>query len=354
MKSNIKSEMNKIKIPNELDSYIESGVNSAYNVKKISKGKSFASISKLSRRKKSLYVIGATLVVLLLCINTLLHSKTVMVFASELPLTSSLFNLNPLSEQITSDLEKKDFYTKNMDISVSVFFNNEITIKVKENPEYFASIKNDLKNTVENFLNEENYELFQVKVEKGGGTYSLSNTQKLEKEKVHTEIVESLSKIKVKSNYIFVEPIDKYISVHIKNSMQKEKELLKYAQSIKSKLVRITDLNGYEIHVIASGPKESVNDDGSSFRPLTDLDAKIGKLARELTENEKYKVTGFSFKENPLTFKINTSVTTSDTEHGKYLKSLVREYLESSSTPPVLKSDSYQLFIYSANGKQIQ
>ena len=50
-----------------------------------------------------------------------LQSKTLYVLASEIPVISDVFKLDPFSYQIIDELDKNDYYTDNIDFGVSLF-----------------------------------------------------------------------------------------------------------------------------------------------------------------------------------------------------------------------------------------
>ncbi|MUK86826.1 hypothetical protein GMD78_00215 [Ornithinibacillus sp. L9] len=356
MKNNVKSEINKIEVPKQLDSYIQSGVESATKNRGEQVNKKIRlSFVQIFKNKKILYTLGAGAIVFILLLTTLLQSKTMLVYASEVPFISSMFNLKPLPEQIIDELEEKDYYTDNIDISVPVFSGKEILISLGGTSNYQYSIMDDIRITVERFLHNNQYDSFTVNVQQQDdqASYHITNAQQTEKENMEQEIKGLVSELNIDIEHVFVEPLDKYISVTVNASINNEKELQEYAQSIKKELLDHTDFKEYEFHVTVSGPEVSVGNDGSTLKPLTDLDKKIGGLAGMLTGNEMYKVTGFSYKEDPLIFEIKTSVSSSEEEHGIYLQNVIGDYFNSTNVPPVIEKDSYQLYIYSKDGKKI-
>ncbi|MFD1172986.1 hypothetical protein [Oceanobacillus picturae] len=353
MKTNIKSEIDKIEIPDELDTVVKAGVDMAYKGRKQRNNKRLSKYFKTTKKHKLIYTGCILAIAIILLLNTMVQSKTLYVFASEIPVISDVFELDPLSYQLIDELDKQDYYTDNIEVGVSLFPGKEITIRLGGTSDYQGAIGDEIKLTVEKFLQREGYDSFGINLEKQNEqiTYSLSEDQRLEKVNMEESIKETLSNLNVKPKYIFAEPLEKYVSVSVSTAIQNEDELREYAQSVKTKLIDHMEFMGYEVHVTAVGPGMSVDNDRSTLRPLTDLDEKITGLAQLLTEKKVYKVSGFSFKEDPLTFTIETSVDSTDKEHGEYLQNVIEDYLNSTDIPPAV--ESYQLYIYSKDGKEI-
>lgn len=351
MKTNIKSEIDKIEIPDELDTVVKAGVDMAYKGMQQGNKKSLSAYFKT--RKKHIITGCVLAIAFILLINTMVQSKTLYVFALEIPVISNVFKLDPLSYQIIDELDKNDYYTDNIDVGVSFFSGKEITISLGGTPDYQEAIGDQIKQTVEKFLQREGYDSFAINLEKQDEqiTHNLSRDQRVEKVNMEEKIKGTLSDLNIESKYIFVEPLEKYVSVSVSTALQNEDELRDYAQFAKTKLIDHMEFMGYEVHVTAVGPRMSVDNDRSTLKPLTDLDRKIGRLAHLLTEKKAYKVSGFSFKEEPLTFTIKTTVDSTDKEHGEYLRNVIEDYLNSTDIPPEV--ESYQIYIYSKDGKEI-
>ncbi|MFD2628009.1 hypothetical protein [Oceanobacillus kapialis] len=353
MKTNIKSEIDQIELPDELDTVVKAGVDKAYKGMQQRKKKGLSAYFK-NHKKNRIVLAGCILAIaFILLINTMVQSKTLYVFASEIPVIADVFEIDPLTNQIKDELDKHDYYTENIEVGVSLFPGKEISISLGGTSDYQGAIGDQLKQTVEKFLQREGYHSFAINLEKQDEQipYSLSNEQRMEKVNMEGKIKGTLSNLNIEPKSIFVEPIEKYVSVSVSTDIQSEDELRKHAQTVKMKLIDHMEFMGYEVHVTAVGPEMSVDNDRSTVKPLTDLDEKITHLAQLLTEKKIYKVTSFSFKEEPLTFTIETNVDSTDKEHGHYLQNVIEDYLNSTNIPPAV--ESYRIDIYSKDGNKI-
>ncbi len=344
MNDKVKQQIDTIEIPDELDERIKLGATLASNER-----------TKKPNKRKITFVAGIAVVTCLLLVNTMMHSKTVVAYIAEIPMLSTIFNLDPLTEQIYAELEENDYDMDNIDgIHISLFSGNEVSITIGGTQNYQAAFNDKIKQTVELFLKKEGYSKFHVEVieQTEPFVYNLTEEQKKEKEQMEQEIETILMRSQIDYEYLEVEPLEKNIYLQVSIATNEESLLKEHSTSLKKDLEREVDVGEYDLFVSASGPDVTVGDN-YTLRPATELDKAITHLAVELTEKKDYHVTGFSYTEEPLTFTINTSVSSSDKEHGKYLEDVIHQYLESTDVAPSLHGTSYEVVIYSEDGKQM-
>ena len=354
MNDKIKKKIDKIRIPEELDHRVKLGASLASNEK--SSGKKRKNFTSFVRKKrKTAYIVGIALITCLLLFNSILHSKTVLAYISEIPIVSNIFNLEPLTELIYTELEEKDYNINYIDgVHISLFNGNKVSITMGGTENFQAAYKQKLKQTVELFLQKNDYHAFDVQIieQTDPIIYDLTEDQQKEKERMEQEIEAMLLRSDVDYEYIEVEPLEKNIHVQVHTSTNDEAQLKEHSLFVKNNMESELEFGDYNLFVSSSGPDVMVGDN-YTLRPATDLDMSITKLAVDLTENKDYQVTGFSNTDEPLTFTISTSVDSSDKEHGKFLETVIHQYFESPDVAPSLNGASYEVIIYSKDEKQI-
>ncbi|MDP1420382.1 DUF4030 domain-containing protein [Peribacillus simplex] len=79
-------------------------------------------------------------------------------------------------------------------------------------------------------------------------------------------------------------------------------------------------------------------------------------IAEGLMSKKEFKVTGVSYKGNPLRFIISTSILSSDPEAkalGTEIESMIVEFLKSEEISPILGKESYEITVKSKDKKKI-
>ena len=110
-----------------------------------------------------------------------------------------------------------------------------------------------------------------------------------------------------------------------------------------------TNYGNYKVQVTNSTPIiiKKENDIGS------DITSKIGE---GLLSKKEYKVTEIGYIEDPLTFNIKTSVSSSDSSSktlAQKIEKEVNQLLELKTVSSKLEGKSYKVIIYSKDGKKI-
>ncbi|TQS75242.1 hypothetical protein DX933_07505 [Ornithinibacillus gellani] len=161
-----------------------------------------------------------------------------------------------------------------------------------------------------------------------------------------------LDELRVAYEYIEIVPLDKKIFIQVRTSLTDSEALQKYIEKVKRKLEDQTNYKLYAFDISASG-SDVVVGDNYTLSPTTDLQKNITQLAHALTEKEKYKVIGFSYKEKPLTFEIRTSASAKDQSHSQQLEEIIHAYFQSPDVVTSLKGETYEVIIYSKDEKRI-
>lgn len=344
MNDKVKQEIDTIRIPDELDHRITVGATLASNERR-----------RKPNKRKVASIAGIAIIACLLMFNTIMHSKTALAYIAEIPMLSNIFNLDPLPELIYAELEDKNYDVNYIDgIHISLFNGNKVEITIAGTEKYRAAHKQKIKQTVELFLQREDYHKFHVQIieQTDPFIYNMTEEQQQEKERMEQEIETILLRSDIDYEYLEVEPLEKNIYVQVGTSTNDEVHLKEHSLLVKNDIEHELDIGGYNLFVSSSGPDVTVGDN-YTLRPETDLDKSITQLAVELTGKKDYQVTGFSYSEEPLTFTIRTSVDSSDLEHGKYLEDVIHQYFESTDVAPSLHGTSYEVMIYSEDGKQM-
>lgn len=350
MKNNIKSEIDKIEIPTELDHHIKTGV---YSDESAGHYKTKKPYYYFFRTKKRRHIASMLLLLTIFGFVIFNGQKTLLVLASEQPVISSIFKLEPLSEQLFAVLEERDYRIEG--ISVLIIPKKEIDISLAGTKEYKEVVEGDIIQTTQQFLEDEGYDKFAINVNeyKETASYDLTESEKEEKYTMEKTIDSVLSELEVDLLRMEVYPTDKIIYINIATTtINGEENLREYSKTVTQELENKTNFKEYEFYFSVTGNEQTV-DSRSSFTPLDKIDIKIGELGRELTEKQEYKVTNFSFTEEPLTFHISTSAESSDKEHGKYLEGIITDYLQSSNVEPALQNNSFEIIIYSNDERKI-
>lgn len=334
-----KNEIDKIEVPeHKLNSAIKNGMEKGKKQKK-----------RPSKNKKVLYLTAAALLFFSLLFGSAFIFSPIGTVASKIPYLGSIFETKAVSAVIMDELEEKGYSLNS--VSDSYIPKKEIEVNVIGSNDYYNSVKNDIKEDVQQILKAKGYDSYSISITKFKESVEPKLTVKQQKEKsvITEEISHKLKQSNYKFNTVDVDPMSKEIFINLKGSITyyngNKDEVKKAAEEALNK----TNYDGYGIQATHSTP--------IVIKKVEDIGSKITSVIGEgLLSKKKYKVTEVSYTEEPLTFNIKTSVNSSDPSAKTLSQSIekeVNQLMELKNVSSKLEGKSYKVIIYSKDDKKI-
>jgi len=335
----LKSEIDKIKVPEDkLNFAVQKG---------IEKGKKQK--IKPSKNKTAMYVSAAAILFFSVFIGSAFVFAPVGTVASKIPYLGAVFQSDEVSDVIMKNLEEKG-YTINS-VSVSYIPTKEVEVNVMGNDDYYNSVKGDIKDEVNKILNAKEYDTYDIKITKFKESKNPGLTKQQQKDKkIITEAISNkMAQEKYNFNTIEVDPFGKEIFIDLKGDISYYDDNKDKVKKAAQEELNGTNYGSYKVQVTNSTPIiiKKENDIGS------DITSKIGE---GLLSKKEYKVTEIGYIEDPLTFNIKTSVSSSDSSSkalAQKIEKEVNQLLELKNVSSKLEGKSYKVIIYSKDGKKI-
>lgn len=334
----LKSEIDKIEVPeHKLNSVIKNGIEKGKKQEK-----------RPFKNKNVLYLTTAAILFFSLFVGSAFIFSPIATVASKIPYLGSIFESEPLSEVIFKELEDKGYSLNGVGNSYKP--KREIEVSVIGTNDYYNSVKNDIKEDVQQILKAKGYDSYSISVNK----FKESVEPKLTKEQqneisiIKETISDKLNQLNYEFNAIDVDPFNKEVFINLKESMQDYNDNKGKVKKAAEEVLNGINYENYKIKASQSTLLIKKEDDIGSKVTST--------IGEGLLSKKEYKVTEVGYIEEPLTFNIKTSVDSSNPSAktlSQNIEKEVKQLLELKSVASKLDGKSYKLIIYSKDGKRL-
>lgn len=347
MDNKIKQEVDNIEIPDELHRRVIMGLekvkndnsNQLSNITNIKK--------KSSLRRKITYCCGTAVLLFLLFIGSAFVFPPIAVVASKIPYLNLIFQPNTVDVMIFDKLKERGYKIN----STSIIYNpkKSIEVRVEGSDDYYNKIKSNIEQIVKEILYSKGYDSYTVKVikEENNKGFNLSKEDSREKLTIENDLTNLLKQFDYQLGTVEVDPTDKLIFVSILGSNE---NYLKIKNEVEKTIIEYTKKNkykGYKINITNENMNLVKVNKGAQITPT---------IAEKLMSKKKYKVTGVGFKENPLTFTVNTSILSTDPKAkdlGIVIEKIIVDTIKTEKIKSLIGNESYNIIINSKDRKKI-
>lgn len=345
MDNNIKEEVHKIDIPEDLNNRVILGMDNA----KRDMEKNHLNLKKKKKKKwgiKGSLLIAAAVLLLGISLSISNSSPALAQVVSKIPYLNSLLQSKPVMDLISEELDKEGFIVYGIDTIYKP--EKEVRIRLADDEGYDNNAKKEVEKIAEQILKSKGYNAYSINV----GMFvreedTLSKEEKKDIEVLEKELLEEFKEKNYKSTSLSVDPVDRKISVNIGKSKEYYEQIRDEVEITIIDVLKSRDYTGYEIAL--SNVIVKINPSGKSalIEP---------SLSDALLSKKEYKVTGISFTDTPLKFYIKTSIMSNDSnakKEGEKLDVMINEFFETPEIEQILGNDPYEVIIYSKDKKRI-
>ncbi|MFF2286680.1 DUF4030 domain-containing protein [Peribacillus butanolivorans] len=305
--------------------------------------------------KKITYSVCSALLLFTLLIGSAFVSPAMARMLSEIPYLSYFLNQEDQIidiERIILDVANKEDYDI-WDIQVSKA-DKEIILAIRDPENKLSSLQNNIRKSVNDALQSENLGPYSIKIqryEEDPLEKELNAKQDIRMAEVKL-LSDELSKELKKQNFNILELQVNYTEEArlIKLEVPDTENQIEEIKEEINKVIQSEELDSYKIEIDKINLK--IRELEQRWKPITNV------LERRLQFNEDYKINllSFSFESLPVTFTINTSVKSSDSdakEYGNMIEREIKQYIKSDESYEVVKNDPYKIIVYSEDKKKI-
>ncbi len=347
MDNKIRQELDKIEIPEDLHNRVILGMQKAKTENPSPVLNNSSSNKKTwSKRKKRIVSWGTVAVLMIIFFSSALVSPTMAKVISSIPYLGSVFQSKSIMTVIYEELVDKGYEIEGIGIGYEPQKKIMITIKGSD---YYKEVKNEVKKIAVNKLNEKGYDAYIVEVNeyKERTDYVLNEEENAEKQLLEQKVEEKMKKLDYKFDMVQVDPTENAIFINIVGDK-------KYFQSIEKKVekagLEVTNANHYKgYRIIPTNTRVEV-------RVADNIAPVESAIAEGLLSKKEYKVTGVSYKREPLTFIISTSELSSNPQSkqlGAEIEGVIVEFLKSDEIADILANEEYSIIVNSKDNKKI-
>ncbi|MEQ2467999.1 DUF4179 domain-containing protein [Niallia hominis] len=347
MDNKIRQELDKIEIPEDLHNRVILGMQKAKNENSNPVLNNSSSNKKTwSKRKKRIVSWGTVAVLMIIFFSSALVSPTMAKVISSIPYLGSVFQSKSIMTVIYEELVDKGYEIEGIGIGYDP--QKKIMISIKGS-DYYKVVKNEVKKIAVNKLNEKGYDAYTVEVDefKERTDYVLNEEENAEKQLLEQKVEEKMMQLDYKFDMVQVDPTENAIFINIVGDK-------KYFQSIEKKVekagLEVTNANHYkDYRIIPTNTRVE-------FRVADNIAPVESAIAEGLLSKKEYKVTGVSYKREPLTFIISTSELSSNPQSkqlGAEIEGVIVEFLKSDEIADILANEEYSIIVNSKDNKKI-
>lgn len=305
--------------------------------------------------RKITYSVCSALLLFTLLIGSAFVSPAMARMLSEIPYLSYFLNQEDQIidiERIILDVANKEDYNI-WDIQVSKA-DKEIILAIRDPENKLSSLQNNIRKSVNEALQSENLGPYTIKIQRYEETpleKELNAKQDIRMPEIKL-LSDELSKELKKQHFNILELRVNYsedgrlIELEVPDT---ENQIEEIKEEI-NKVIQSEELDSYKIEIDKINLK--IREREQRWKPI------ITVLERRLQFNEDYKINllSFSFESLPVTFTINTSLKSSDSdakEFGNMIEGEIKQYIESDESYEAVKNDPYNIIVYSEDKKKI-
>jgi hypothetical protein len=306
-------------------------------------------IQQKSLGRKLTYSVFAFMILFGLFVGSAFVSPVMAKVVSNIPYLGQVFQSKPIVELIDEKLRVKGYNVG----SISTRYQPEKVLEVSiDGPDdYYNEVKDDVEKTVKGILESKGYDAYSIKVnkmivsEKGG--YVLNEEETKEKNLLENEVTKKLNQLNYKFDMTEVDPTENAIFINIVGSEEYYNSVREEIEKTAVQVVEANNYKGYRINVSRVTVEVTYADKGAQIIPA---------ISEGLMSKKEFKVTGVSYKSNPLTFIITTSILSSDPTAktlGIEIESMINEFMTSEEISSILENEPYEIIVNSTNNKKI-
>ncbi|MGF6949796.1 hypothetical protein QF028_002301 [Neobacillus sp. B4I6] len=347
MDNKIRQELDKIEIPEELNSRVILGMeNAKRDYERQLKPESKSDRKIWSLRRKIMFFSSVAVLLLGLFISSAFVSPAMAKVISTIPYLSSIFKSEPIGSLIFDELKEKGYKISGIGTGYSP--QKTFYVTVEGTDDYYSEVKDEVKKIVGEILESKGYDAFSVEVKKERKEDYVPSEEELnEKSIIENEVTKKLKELNYKFDRVQTDPTEKTIFINIVGS----KEYYHSVQDgVKKVALEVADGNKY------SGYKINVTRVTTEVRPTGKGGQITPTIADGLMAKKEFKVTGVGYKDKPLSFIISTSVLSSDPTAkalGTKIESMIVEFLQAEEISPIVGNEPYEITVNSKDNRKI-
>lgn len=336
MNNKIKSEFKKIKIPSELDMKIQTGI-MRFEVER-------NSLKKRRPRKSILIACSAVLIIGLLFGSAFL-SPTMANIVIKIPYLGDIFESKQVINIISEELDKKGYQTT--DISIQFKSNPSINITLQGDKQYFASVKKDVKELIEEILQFRGYDSYKINLSQERNiSEDNASSSSTEQTKMFQEIYRKAQERNLELIGIGIRPDNKKFIVNIPSSSNSKTDL-------EELILSVAEAYGWNEYLV-----EFEIVDMAKQKQAHKWNEIISAISEGLIGNSEFHVkeVGYSNNKQPFTIYIYTTLNSLESQEKDQIieiENMIAELINSDKAQELIKGEEYQVIIKNKDNKQI-
>lgn len=337
MDNKIKQEINKIDIPEELHERVLLGVALADKKEK----------REWSLPKKIKVFSSVAVILAVLLVSSAFVSPSMARVVSSIPYLGAIFQSEPIGSIIAEKLTEEGYEVSSTGVTANP--KKKVEIVLAGSAEDVAEVKETIGDLAEEILASKGYDAYTVEVspEQQNSEYQLTDNKQTEKNVLDQEVTEKLEAAGYQFDQVQTDPTEKSIFINITGS---EEYFESVKEAVEKAAVEAAASNNYAGY---TGIATRVS---SQMKPVEKGAMILPAMAEGFLSREKFDVTGVAYRNNPLTFIIRTSLSSSGPEAerlGSEIETMIIEYLESERIVSILDGEAYHIVVESEDGQKI-
>ncbi|MDQ0862277.1 DUF4030 domain-containing protein [Bacillus sp. V2I10] len=328
----------------ELKNRILTDVENLESMKKIPN--MFYNIKKLGLIRKITYFGFALIILFGLFVGSAFVSPTMAKVISNFPYLGLIFQSKSVDSLIYEELQEKGY-----NITTGIRYEPEkiVEVSIEGSDDYYNEVKDDVEKIVNGILKSKGYDAYFVKVNKfvAKSDYVLNEEETKEKNLLEDEVTKKIKQLDYKFDMVQVDPTEKTIFINIVGSKKYYNSIQDAVEKTVIEVANANKYKDYKINVTRVTVKVTKADKGAQIIPA---------IAEGLLSKKEFKVTGVSYKSEPLSIIIKTSILSSDPTAktlGTEIESMILDFLTSEEISSILENESYEIIVNSKDNKKI-
>lgn len=336
MDNKIKSEFEKIKIPSELDMKIQASIMLAEFER-----------NSLKKRwpRKGIFVACSAVLIIGLLIGSAFLSPTMANIVTKIPYLGNIFESKQIINIISEELDVKGYQTT--EVSIQFNSNPSINITLQGDEEYFASVKKDVRELIEEILQFRGYDGYKLNLSHEKNiTEDNASSNSTEQTKMFQEIYKKAKERNLELIGIGVRPDYKKFIVNIPSSSDSETDL-------EELILSVAESYGWNKYLV-----EFEIVDMEKQKQAHNWNEIISVISEGLIGNSEshVKKVGYSNNKQPFTIYIYTTLNSLESQEKDQvveIENMIDELINSDKAQELIKGEEYQVIIKNKDNKQI-
>lgn len=337
MDNKIKKEINRIEVPEELHERVLLGVEFAAKKKK----------HEWSLPKKLKIFSSVAVILAVLLVSSAFVSPSMARVASSIPYLGVIFQSEPIGRVISEKLTDAGYEVSGT--SIRAHPEKKVEVVLAGTAKGFDEAKEAVENLTEEILLSKGYDAYTVEVspEQTNNDYHLTEKEMTEKNLLDQEVTAKLEEDGYQFDRVFTDPAEQSIFINITGTEEYFESVKQAVEKAANEAVTSNNYTGYTIIPTRVESKIATIDKGAMIIP---------SMAEGLLSKKEYKVTGLAYKNDPLTFIIRTSLSSSDPDSTNLvteIENVIVEYTESAEISSILNGEDYHIVIENKDGQKM-